>query len=190
MNAALNRSVRTGTILTCAGMVAFVGLLASAAGCATASGARAAEAPATPLATTRPLFKAEVAEAGPGGPGTPDEPSLTPRAKRFVAYYFHRTLRCPTCLSIEKQSLEAIESMFAGELSAGTLEWRAINIEEAGNEHFEADFALDSQALVLVEIEGATVRRWVKLGRVWELVDNPPAFGDYVVSEVAAFLGG
>jgi hypothetical protein len=109
---------------------------------------------------------------------------------KVVAYYFHRTLRCPTCLSIEKQSQEAIELSYNGELSSGTLEWHAVNIEEPGNEHFEKDFALDRQALVLVELEGEEVQRHKKLERVWELVEDPYGFQEYVVTEVALFLGG
>lgn len=109
---------------------------------------------------------------------------------RVIAYYFHRSMRCPTCLSIEQQSREAIELTYNGELSAGTLEWHAVNIEEPGNEHFEKDFDLQSQSLVLVEMTGKQVARWKLLPRVWELVENPYGFQEYVVTEVAAFLGG
>ncbi len=108
----------------------------------------------------------------------------------FVVYYFHRTLRCATCLSIEKQSREAIEQGYTGELSAGTLEWHALNIDEPENEHFEKDFNLETQSLVLVERAGEKVVRWRLLPRVWELVDEPHALGEYVTREVARFIGG
>jgi hypothetical protein len=111
-------------------------------------------------------------------------------ATKVVAYYFHRTMRCPTCLSIEKQSQAAIELSYNGELGAGTLEWHAMNIEDPGNEHFEKDFGLERQSLVLVELQGEKVGRYKKLERVWDLVENPYGFQEYVVSEVAVFLGG
>ncbi len=126
-----------------------------------------------PAATT-----ADVASSG-------DDPS-----RKFIAYYFHRTIRCPTCLSIEKQSREAIGLMYGGEMSTGRLEWQAVNIETPGNEHFEKDFALDRQSLTLVELNGNEVRRHRKLERVWDLVDVPEDFQEYVVREVAIFLGG
>jgi hypothetical protein len=110
--------------------------------------------------------------------------------RNYIAYYFHRTIRCATCLSIEKQSREAIEMGYGGELSAGRLEWRAVNIEEPGNEHFEKDFELDRQSLVLVEMLGDQVKRWKTLPRVWELVEDPYGFQQYVVTAVAEFLGG
>jgi hypothetical protein len=109
---------------------------------------------------------------------------------KVLAYYFHRTMRCPTCLSIEKQSREAIELAYGGELSAGRLEWQSVNIEEPGNEHFEKDFNLERQSLVLVEMTGDQVERWKMLPRVWELVEDPYGFQEYVVTEVAVFLGG
>jgi hypothetical protein len=119
---------------------------------------------------------------------TTNQATETPR--KYIAYYFHRTVRCPTCLSIEKQSQEAIEGAYTEELSAGRLEWRAVNIEEPGNEHFEKDFALQSQSLVIVEMTGERVTRWKLLPQVWELVEDPYGFREYVVREVAAFLGG
>lgn len=132
------------------------------------------------------------AHADPAVPATQPVATspATETARKFVAYYFHRTIRCPTCLSIEKQSREAIELAYGGELSAGRLEWQSVNIEEPGNEHFEKDFALERQSLMLVELRGEEVQQHKKLERVWELVEAPYGFQEYVVSEVAVFLGG
>ena len=85
--------------------------------------------------------------------------------------------------------MEAIELAYNAELTAGTLEWLPVNIEEPGNEHFEQDFELTSQSLVLVEMDGARVARWKLLPKVWDLVDDPPGFQKYVVAAVAQFLG-
>ena len=132
-----------------------------------------------------------VATTAPGGSARPASTSpATEAPAKFVAYYFHRTLRCQTCLAIEKQSGDAIESAYSGELSAGTLEWRPVNIEERGNEHFEQDFDLQTQSLVLVQMDGERVARWKLLPKVWDLVQDPYGFQDYVVVEVARFLGG
>jgi len=105
-------------------------------------------------------------------------------------YYFHRTLRCPACLSIEEQSRQAVERFYADELSSGLLEWRSVNLEEAGNEHFEKDFNLERQSLILAEMAGDELTRSRLLPKVWELLEDPEAFTDYVVSEVAVFLAG
>lgn len=121
-------------------------------------------------------------------PAATSQTSAAPRT--LVAYYFHWTMRCATCLSIERQSREALALAYGGELDAGTLEWHAVNVEEPGNEHFTQDFALQTQSLVLVERAGPRVLRWKLLPRVWELVDDPYGFEQYVVSEVALFMGG
>jgi hypothetical protein len=107
---------------------------------------------------------------------------------KFVAYYFHRTLRCPTCLAIEQQARDAVETGYFEELEAGKLEWHAVNIEEPGNEHFESDFELSTSSLVLVEMKGDEVVRWKNLEDVWELVHDEPAFQKYVWTELTTFL--
>jgi hypothetical protein len=121
--------------------------------------------------------------------GRTTNPSNTAEPKRaVVVYYFHRTLRCPTCLSIEEQARKAVRSGFASKLDHGTIVWRAVNIEQAGNEHFEKDFELSASSLIVVEMKGEEPGRWKNLGRVWELVNDGPAFRRYVQAEVASYL--
>lgn len=173
-------------------------VLAFVHGCTSATDARPvtttpAPAQTSPAVAPPPtLGEAQTGRAASATPSIASPAAAEPRqpARKVVAYYFHRTLRCPTCLAIEKQSRETIEAAFAGELEAGVLEWRAVNIEEPGNEHFEQDFALDAQSLVLVQMEGSVVRRWTTLKGVWELVDDPPGFEQYVATSVVTFLSG
>lgn len=97
-------------------------------------------------------------------------------------------MRCPTCLSIEKQAREAIEIACSEELRSGKLEWHAVNIEEEGNEHFESDFDLSSSSLVIVQMNGDEVTAWKNLERVWELVEDPLGFQEYVWNGLTEFL--
>lgn len=109
---------------------------------------------------------------------------------RLVVYYFHRTLRCATCLSIEHQTYAAIQDAFPDALARGRIEWRPVNTQEKGNEHFETDFALPTSSLVIVQMRGDEVVAWKNLDRVWELADQPDRFRDYVLDEVMAMLPG
>ena len=109
---------------------------------------------------------------------------------KVVAYYFHRTMRCDACLTIEAQAEEAVLGNFVDALEQGRLEWQPLNIEEPGNEHFEDDFELTRQSVVVMEIVDGQVTRWKNLERVWDLLDDPAAFADYIVEEVAELLGG
>lgn len=164
-------------------------LVLAAAGCERSPATSSGAGPTTSDGIAEPRPAADA--AAPAAATLPATTRPAPEAPRkFIAYYFHRTVRCPTCLSIEEQSREAIYLAYSGELSAGTLEWQAVNLEEPGNEHFEDNFGLQSQSLVLVLTVGEQVTRWKLLPKTWELVEDPHEFQEYVVSEVARFLGG
>jgi hypothetical protein len=105
-------------------------------------------------------------------------------------YYFHRTLRCHTCLTVEALAHAAIEKHFADALASGRVSWQPLNIEQPGNEHFEHDFELQSQSLVLTEFANGQCVRWKNLPEVWDLVENEPALADYVRRELLDFGGG
>lgn len=105
-------------------------------------------------------------------------------------FYFHRTLRCHTCLTIEALAHAAIEEHFADALADGRVSWHAVNIEQPGNEHFERDFQLQAQSLVFTEVLNGQCVRWKNLSEVWDLVENEPAFADYVRRELLEFGGG
>ncbi len=53
---------------------------------------------------------------------------------RVEVLYFHGKQRCATCMAIEKNAKEAIESQFADELKNGKLIFRTIDISEPKNE--------------------------------------------------------
>ena len=109
---------------------------------------------------------------------------------RVIAYYFHATMRCPTCLSIENGARAALESAFAAELASGAMEWRSANMEEPANEHFVTDFGLTASSLVLVGETAGGITRWSNLERVWDLVGDEALFEAYVVESARDFLAG
>ncbi|MDD5430443.1 MAG: hypothetical protein PHE97_06995, partial [Candidatus Omnitrophica bacterium] len=48
---------------------------------------------------------------------------------KVIAYYFHGSFRCVTCINMEKYSREAIEANFKDALDSGKLEFKAVNVE-------------------------------------------------------------
>ena len=110
--------------------------------------------------------------------------------RKIVVYYFHRTMRCATCIKLEEYSDEAIKSGFNAQLKNGQLEWRIINIEDAGNEHYENDYKLYSQSLVLVELQNGKQQCWKNLEKIWELVGMKEIYLRYVQDEVKSYLEG
>ena len=115
------------------------------------------------------------------------EPDEQP-GHQLVAYYFHRTQRCQTCLTIEAYAEEALAEAFPQALRSGELEWRAVNVEEPANEHIVEDYQLTASALVLVDTQDGEQEEWRDLERVWELVGDELEFKAYVEAEALAFL--
>lgn len=108
---------------------------------------------------------------------------------KVIAYYFHATVRCPTCRSIETFGKEAVDGAFAGELKKGTIEWRPVNIQLPENRHFVKDYRLFTRSLVLVKVRDGKHVEWRNLDKVWDLVSSKPEFVKYVQTGVKSYLG-
>ena len=107
---------------------------------------------------------------------------------KVIAYYFHGDFRCSNCYKIEKYSKEAIDKYFAKELASGELEYKVINVDERGNEHFAADYKLYTKSLVISRIKGGREVEYKNLEKVWNYLGDKGAFYNYVKEEVAKFL--
>jgi hypothetical protein len=107
---------------------------------------------------------------------------------KLVAYYFHRTQRCRTCLNMEAYAEDALRKGFADVFESGKLDWRAINVEEPQHEHFVEEYELTASALVMVLFENGEQKQFKNLERVWELVSDESGFKEYVKDEALAYL--
>jgi len=110
------------------------------------------------------------------------------KGAHVVAYYFHGTFRCPTCHKLEQYSKEAIETNFKDTLTSGKLEFKVINVEDKGNEHYASDYRLYTKSLILSLVKDGKEIKWKNLDKIWEYVSNKQRFIDYVKSGVADFL--
>lgn len=107
---------------------------------------------------------------------------------KIIAYYFHRTMRCATCTMLEQYSDEAIRQGFGDELKTGRLVWKSVNFEEPENRHFEEEYKLHTQSLVLVFMTGGERKGWKNLDKIWELVGAREVFTRYVHEELTDYL--
>jgi len=78
---------------------------------------------------------------------------------------------------------------FPKELSEGRLEWRMVNVEESGNEHFVNDYQLYSKSIVIVKKQDGKQTEWKNLKRIWELVRDKRVFMRYIQDEVGGYMG-
>ncbi|MFH1128851.1 MAG: nitrophenyl compound nitroreductase subunit ArsF family protein [Candidatus Omnitrophota bacterium] len=110
------------------------------------------------------------------------------KGTHVVAYYFHGTFRCYTCHKMEQYSKEVIETNFKDALVSGKLEFKAVNVEERGNEHFAQDYQLYTKSLILSLVKDGKEIKSKNLTKIWEYVSNKQKFFDYVSEEVNNFL--
>ncbi len=110
------------------------------------------------------------------------------KGAHVVAYYFHGTFRCPTCHKLEQYSKEAIETNFKDALASSKLEFKVVNVEDKGNEHYGNDYQLYTKSLILSLVKDGKQIKWINLDKIWEYVSNKQRFIDYVKSGVADLL--
>ena len=115
-------------------------------------------------------------------------PTLATSDPKVVAYYFHLTVRCTTCRTIEAYSREAILNHFKSDIDRGRLEWQVVNVELPKNEHFVKDYQLFTKSVVLVHIANGKQQSYKTLNDVWELVGDKARFQAYVDTEVRGYL--
>lgn len=122
---------------------------------------------------------------------TPAQTAQAPAAlgpSRIIAYYFHVTVRCTTCKTIEAYSREAILNHFKNDLDRGRLEWQVVNVQLPENRHFVQDYQLFTKSVVLVHIAGGKQQSYKILNDVWELVGDKARFQAYIDKETRGYL--
>jgi len=125
-----------------------------------------------------------VADDAPVQEGIPVlETTPTDEPPPVVAYYFHNTQRCVTCLRIEQAAKEAMETAFATELSDGRLVWSSLNMQQPENLHFVDEYDLPFPSVVLTQ-----GNEWVLLDQTWTLIRDREAFDAYVIDSAREFL--
>lgn len=111
-------------------------------------------------------------------------------AQQVIAYYFHGTVRCETCLMIEKLARMVVEQQFSTELAAHRLSFVPVNYDLPENVHFLTDYKLPCPSLVLVRQKDGKDENWKLLGDTWQLVHDPVRFNSYIEAEVNKYLRG
>ncbi len=152
----------------------------------------AAEAPAgkevTSGRTPGPGGKETGETATTDDKGSPVTTDATEPSHKVVAYYFHNTMRCVTCLKIEELAEQALREELTHAFESGALEWHALNMEEPAYQHFALDYGLVTSSLVFVNTQDGEQRDWTNMDKVWQLVDDEHAFRQYVVEQAKAYL--
>jgi len=66
-------------------------------------------------------------------------------------YYFHRTVRCVTCKTVEAEARKNIEMLYADQVKTGKISFTALNLEEANGKAVGDKLGVNSQTLLIVK---------------------------------------
>ena len=102
---------------------------------------------------------------------------------KHIAYYFHPTARCQSCLNLESYMKELIDTKF----NEDGFHFEEVNIEEKENEHYKKDFDLQFSSVILVKFENDKQIKWKNLDSVWSYTNDKEKFFNYVEQEITDF---
>jgi hypothetical protein len=106
---------------------------------------------------------------------------------RVVTMYFHRTVRCPTCLRMGSYTEEAVKTKFAEQLKDGTVEFHFIDFQDKKNEELTKGYKITGPALIVAKVEDNKVKGYKNLKDIWTKNTDKPAFLKYVQDNVTAY---
>jgi len=66
-------------------------------------------------------------------------------------YYFHRTVRCVTCKTVEAEARKNIEMLYADQVKTGKISFTSLNLEEATGKAMGDKLGVNSQTLLIVK---------------------------------------
>jgi hypothetical protein len=140
------------------------------------------------------LFSIVLVLAVPGAvkKSVPDSSSSVKAAPhddgKLMVYYFRNNKRCPSCFKIENYSKAAVEEGFAADVRNGRMEWRMINVQDAGNEFYVEKYQIFTKTVILsLQKEGKEVK-WKNLDQIWDLLYDENIFKNYIKQGIRAFL--
>jgi len=105
-----------------------------------------------------------------------------------IVYYFHGTRRCFSCITVETNAAQVIEDNFQQQITDGSLMWMPLNMDEPGNKELTEKFGIITNTLVVAKMAGGNYTGYKKLKKVWQLIDDPEGFSEYVTDEINPFL--
>jgi len=65
-------------------------------------------------------------------------------------YYFHMTVRCVTCKTVEAEARKNVEMLYAEKVKEGKISFTALNLEEATGKSMGEKLGVNSQTLLIV----------------------------------------
>ena len=124
------------------------------------------------------------------GKSTEGSATTETQATRVEVLYLHGTVRCETCLEIERIAEETVRAAFADAMAAATITWRSVDYDLPENASYDRQFSPPSPALVMARVKpDGQYGEWRIVEKTWDSMhEGPEALGEYVRREVEGFL--
>ncbi|MCG3180347.1 MAG: hypothetical protein BIFFINMI_02706 [Phycisphaerae bacterium] len=117
----------------------------------------------------------------------PVEWSVAPASGAKVrVVYAHRTLRCVSCLLIEKLARETVQENFADRLTDGTLTWQTVDFWQ--DKPFAEQYGVDSPTVVVINCANGRQVSYQRLDQLWGLKMDGDRFRAVVIEAVQKAL--
>lgn len=65
-------------------------------------------------------------------------------------YYFHNTVRCVTCKTVEAEARRNVEMLYADKVKSGNISFTSLNLEDATGKSMGERLGVNSQTLLIV----------------------------------------
>jgi ABC-type glycerol-3-phosphate transport system substrate-binding protein len=127
-----------------------------------------------------------LAAAGCSGTAERDasvDPAVAPSKNTKVGViYMHRTLRCVSCLVIEKMASETVHDDFGGKLADGTVDWQTMDFW--ARKDLAQRYGVDAPTVVVITYAEGREKSFQRLDPLWDLKLQPEKFKEVVKAAV------
>ena len=93
------------------------------------------------------------------GSGDNTATAKSPEKDRVEVIYFHGKQRCATCMAIEKNAKEVVNTLFAGELKNGTVVFKTVDISTPEGEKIADKYEVTWSSLFVNKWKGGKENR-------------------------------
>lgn len=109
-------------------------------------------------------------------------------AGKLEVYYFYRTQRCYSCLTIGEYVGKTMYEYYSKQIEQGKIDYREINIDLAKNKELARKFQASGSSLFINAIQGEK-DNIKNITEVWRLTGNETQFKNFLKQRIDTLLG-
>ena len=84
----------------------------------------------------------------------PTNQAQTNSDAKLEVIYFHTSLRCPACITIEENTKKVLYEKFKTQIDSGIIKFTACNIDEKANKSLVEKYQISYLTLLIIKADG------------------------------------